>query len=33
VLFVTVLRLVQVGAHTIRVERHRAQRERPDLSI
>jgi len=29
VLFVTVLRLVQVGATTIRKERHRAEQERP----
>lgn len=31
VLFVTVLRLVQVGRPTIQVERQRAERERPDV--
>jgi formate-nitrite transporter family protein len=31
VLFVTVLRLVQVGRPTIQVERKRAERERPDV--
>lgn len=33
VLFVTVLRLVQVGATTIQEEGHRADRERPDVDI
>lgn len=33
VLFVTVLRLVQVGVPTIQVERQRAEQERPDLDI
>jgi formate/nitrite transporter FocA (FNT family) len=33
VLFVTMLRLVQVGRPTIQVERQRAQQERPDLNI
>lgn len=33
VLFVTVLRLVQVGATTIHEERHRAEKERPGTGI
>ncbi|HZC04112.1 MAG TPA: formate/nitrite transporter family protein [Ktedonobacterales bacterium] len=33
VLFVTVLRLVQVGAHTIKAESHRAREERPDVEL
>jgi len=33
VLFVTVLRLVQVGAETIQAESHRARQERPDVEL
>ncbi|HET9111165.1 MAG TPA: formate/nitrite transporter family protein [Ktedonobacterales bacterium] len=33
VLFVTVLRLVQVGAETIQAESHRARQERPDVDL